>query len=185
MCANFPPNRTTFSVKVLARRNVAQPKGTNFTRCLTYTASNQKRLSQSECGKSRLCMYFNQLLPLCVCQFSSKSNNSQRKRAGEEKKWSKQKAQTSRHARPIRLPIMKSWVKGNLGSWDFTRSLVNYLHYVYAKIHPNRTTFSVRRLARKKLVNGKSTHFTRCSIYSASQHKLSGQEELRKLKLCI
>ena len=119
-----------------------------------------------------------------MCQTSSKSYNFQRKRAGEEKKWSKQKAQASRDARRIRLPIIKSWVKGNLGSWDFTRSLVNYLHYVCAKIHPNGKNFRVKRLASKE-VKTKGSNFTRCLTYSASNDKISVQRELKKLKLCM
>ena len=125
-----------------------------------------------------------QLLPLCVSQISPKSNKFQRKRAGEEKKWSKQKAQTSRDARPIRPPIIKAWVKGNVGSWDFTRSLVNYFHYVCAKSHPNRTTFRVKRLASIE-VKKKRSNFTRCSTYSASDDKISSQGELKKMKLCM
>ena len=39
----------------------------------------------------------NELLPLCVCQISSKSNNFPGKRASEEK-WSNEKAQISRDA---------------------------------------------------------------------------------------
>ena len=113
-----------------------------------------------------------------MCQNSPKSNKFQRKRAGEEKKWSKQKAQTSRDARPIRTLIIKSWVKGNVGSWDFTRSLVNYLHYVCAKIHPNRTNFKVKRQASKE-VKTKGSSFTRCLIYSASNDKISVQKSLR------
>ena len=119
-----------------------------------------------------------------MCQNSPKSNNFQRKRAGEEKKWSKQKAQTSRDARPIRTLIIKSWVKGNVGSWDFTRSLVNYLHYVCAKIHPNRTNFKVKWQASKE-VKTKGSSFTRCSTYSASNDKISGQNELKKMNLCM
>ena len=59
-----------------------------------------------------------QLLPLCVCQISSKSNNFQRKKAGEEKKWLKQKTQTSRDARPILLPIQKILSQGE--RWKLT-----------------------------------------------------------------
>ena len=117
-------------------------------------------------------------------QISSKSNNFQRNWAGEETRWSKQKAQTSRDAQPIRLPIIKSWVKGNVGSWDFTRSLVNYLHHVCAKIHPNRRNFRVKRRASKRFKT-KGSNFTRCSTYSASNGKISVQKELKTLKLCI
>ena len=71
-------------------------------------------------------------------------------------KWSNQKAQISRDARHTLLPMKKSWVKGNVGSWDFTCSLVNYLHYVCYKIHPNQTTFSLEGLTRKKWWNQKA-----------------------------
>ena len=113
-----------------------------------------------------------------MCQISSKSNNFQRKRAGEEKMWSRQKTQTSRDARPIRLTIIKFWVKGNVGSWDFTRSLVNYLNYLCAKIPPNWTNFKIKRLASKE-VKTKGSNFTRGLTYSASNDKISVQKSLR------
>ena len=65
----------------------------------------------------------------------------------------------------------KSWVMGNVGSWKFTYSLVTYLHYVCAKFYPNRTTFSVKGLARREVAEPKSTNFMRCSTYSASNQK--------------
>ena len=119
-----------------------------------------------------------QLLPVCVCQISSKSNNFQRKKAGEEKKWSKQKAQTSRDARPTLLLIKKSWVKEIVGQWDSACTLVNYLHYVSAKFQPNRTTFRAKGLAQEKVVKPKRSIVTGCLTYSASNDKISGQREL-------
>ena len=74
----------------------------------------------------------------------------------EEKKWSKQKAQTSRDAWPTVLPIPKSWVMGNVGSWKFTFSLVTYLQYAHAKFHPNWTAFGVKELARRKVAETKA-----------------------------
>ena len=65
----------------------------------------------------------------------------------------------------------KSWVMGNVGSWKITYSLVTYLHYVCAKFYPNRTTFSVKGLARREVAEPKSTNFMRCSTYSASNQK--------------
>ena len=99
--------------------------------------------------------------------------------------WSNQKAHFSQGARPTLLPITKSWVKGNVGNWNFTSSLVKYLHYVCAKVPPSRTTFSVNRLARKKVVKRKSTNFMRCPIFFASNDTISSQWELRKLKTCM
>ena len=61
--------------------------------------------------------------------------------------------------------------------------LVNYFHYVCAKVHPNRTTFSVRRLAWKKVVKPQSTYFTGCSINSASNQNFLSQGERWKLTL--
>ena len=90
-----------------------------------------------------------------------------------------------RDAPTFLLPMTKSWVKGNVGSWDFTCTLVNYLHYVCAKIHPNRTTFRVKVLPMKKVVKPKRSNFTRYSTYSASNDKTSSQMELKKLKLCL
>ena len=118
--AKFHTNRTTFSVKRLARRKVAQPKRANFTRCSTYSASNKK-----------------------------------------------------------------TWVKGNVGSWDSACSLINYLHYVSAIFQPNRTTFRVKVLATKEMVKRKITKLTRSSTYSVFGDKISSHRELNKMKLCM
>ena len=56
---------------------------------------------------------------LCVCQISSKSINCQSIGSSEEKKWSNQKAQTSRAARATLFPLSKSRVKESIGSWKF------------------------------------------------------------------
>ena len=124
-----------------------------------------------------------QSLPPYVCQISSKSNICQHKKGWRGKKWSNHKAQTSRDSRPTLLPITKSWVKWNVEIWDFTCSLVSYLHSVCAKIHPNWTIFRVKGLAQKKVVKPKRSIVTSCLTYSASNDKISGQRELKKLKL--
>ena len=54
-----------------------------------------------------------------------------------------------------------------------------------AKIQPNRATFRVKGLARKKVVKPKNTNLTRRSAYSISNDKISGQRELKKLKICL
>ena len=54
-----------------------------------------------------------------------------------------------------------------------------------AKFHPNRTNFSVKLVARRKVTGPKSTNFTRCSTYSASNDNFWGQMEFRKLELCL
>ena len=116
--AKFHPSRTTFSVKGLASRKVAELKSTNFMRRSTDSASNQKTSA-----------------------------------------------------------------KGNVGSWKFTFCLVAYLQFVCAKFHPNRTTFSVKGLARRKVAQPEGTNFTRCETYSASNYNILSQEERRKLRL--
>ena len=121
---------------------------------------------------------------MCVLNFIQIEHISAKK-GWRRKKWWNHKAQTSRDARPTLLPITKSWVKCNVGSWDFICSLVNYLHYVCAKIHPNRTIFSVKRLARKKVVKAKTTNFTRCSTYSASIQTIMSQVVCRNMKRCF
>ena len=100
------------------------------------------------------------------------------------KKWSKQKARTSRDARSTLLPNTKSRVKRSWGSWKFACSLVNYLHNVCAKFHPNRTIFRVKGLPRQKVLKPKTPNYRRCATYSASNDKTSTQRELKKLKLC-
>ena len=100
------------------------------------------------------------------------------------KKWSKQKARTSQDARSTLLPNTKSRFKRSWGSWKFACSLVNYLHYVCAKFHPNRTIFMVKGLPRKKVFKPKSPNYRRCATFRASNDKTSAQRELKKLKLC-
>ena len=80
--------------------------------------------------------------------------------------------------------MTNSRVKGSLRSWNFACSLVNYFHYVCAKFHTNRTTFWVKGLPRKKVLEPKTQNYRRFSTYSASNHKTSAQRELKKLKLC-
>ena len=126
-----------------------------------------------------------QLLPLCVCQISSKLNTFQRKKASEEKSCPTKKKTILRDNRPTLLLFKKSWVKGVVGSWDSAYTLVNYLNYVSAEFQPNRTTFRVKGLATKEVFKRKSTKFTRCSTYSASDEKTSSQGELKKMKLCM
>ena len=46
------------TVKGLARQKVVKPKSTKFTSCSTYSTSIQKILSQGNCSKLRLCIYF-------------------------------------------------------------------------------------------------------------------------------
>ena len=114
------PSPTFLRVKGLARRKVVKPKSTGFTRCSTYSASNDKISGQKELKKLNLCMY-----------------------------------------------------------------LIDYFHYVCAKLHPNRTFLRVKGLARQKVVKPESKNFTRCSIYSASDEKISSQVELKEMKVCI
>ena len=97
--------------------------------------------------------------------------------------WPNQKEQIFWDAQPTQLLIKKSSVKVNVGSWDSACSLVNYLHYVSAKFQTNRTTFRVKGLATKEMVKRKIRKFTRCSIYSASDDKISSQGVLNKMKL--
>ena len=123
-----------------------------------------------------------QLLLLCVCQISSKLNTFQRKKASEEKCRPTKKT-ILRDSQPTQILIRKFWVKGNVGSWDYACSLVNYLHYVSAELQLNRTDFRVKGLATKEMVKRKITKFTRCSIYSASDDKISSQGVLNKMKL--
>ena len=111
---------TFLRVKGLAWQKVVQPRSTNFTRCSTCSAFNDKISGQMELKK----------LKLFMC-------------------------------------------------------LVNYFHYVSARIHPNPIPLRVNGLARQKMVKPKSKNFTRCSIYSASYRKILSQGELKKMKLCM
>ena len=75
--------------------------------------------------------------------------------------------------------------QGELKKMKLCLQLVNYIHYVCAKFHTNRTIFSVKRLARRKVVERKSKNFTRCPIFFAPSDRISSQSELKKLKLCM
>ena len=120
MCAKFHANSTKFTVKGLTRKKVVNSKSTNFTRCSTYSASNEKISGKKELRK----------LKICMC-------------------------------------------------------LIKIFHYVCDKNHPNPTFLRVKALARRKKVKPKIPTFTRCSTYSSSDDKISGQRELRKLELCM
>ena len=142
---------------------------------------------QVEPKKMKLCMYLvNYFYYVCAkfhpnwTLFSAKRLTRKRGEKGPN-----QTEQNLRDARPTLLAITKSWVKWNVGSSDFNCTLVNYLHYVCAKIHPNRTTFMVKGLARKNVVKQKRTNFTRCSTYTASNQKILSQGERRELRLCM
>ena len=88
-------------------------------------------------------------------------------------------------ARPTLLLFKKSWVKWIVVSWDSAYILVNYLDYVSAKFQPNRTIFSVKGPARKKVVKRKRTIFTRCPSFFAPSDRRASQRKLKKLNLCM
>ena len=125
-----------------------------------------------------------QLPPLCVCQKSPKLNNFEGKRANEAKSGEPNSPNFTRCS-AYSASHDKNSSQGELMKMKFCMYLVNYFYYVCAKFHPDRTTFSVKRPARRKVPGAKSTNFTRCSIYSASKDKISSKGELRKLKLCM
>ena len=109
-----------FEGKGTSQEKVVKPKSTNFTRCSTYSASNDKISGQKQLKKLNLCVY-----------------------------------------------------------------LINYFHYVCAKLYPNPTFLRVKGIARQKVVKPKSANFPRSSTYSASDDKSPSQRELKKLKLCM
>ena len=183
VCAKIHPNRTNFRVKRLASKK-GETKGSNFTSWATYSASNDKISGQRKHKKLNLCMYLISYFHY-VCDKLHPDPTFLRVKGLARQILVNPKSKKSRAARPSLLPIPKSWVMENVGSWNFTFSLVTYLHYVCAKFHPNRKTFSVKELARRKVAETQSKNFMRCLTYSASNQKILSQGECRTLRLCM
>ena len=81
----YHPNRISFRVKSRARKKVVERKGTIFTRCSIYCASNHKTSNQRERMRVESLNVVSHSTLLFLCQFSFNSNSFQGKRASEEK----------------------------------------------------------------------------------------------------
>ena len=174
MRAKTHPNPTNFREKGITRKKVVKPKSTNFASCSTYSASDEKNLESSEALENETLHIVSQLLPFCVRQISSKSNNFQRKRAGEEKGGQSEKDELLELLDLFCFQSKNFESKGNVGCWDFTYTLVNYLHYVCAEFYPNPTTFRVKGLARKKWSNEKEqiSRDARPTLLPMTKHRI-------------
>ena len=160
VCQNsFKP--TFLRLKGLSRKKEVRPKRSNVTRCWTYSASNDKNLESRGAYENETLHVVSQLPLLYVYMYAKFDPNwtlSSVKRLARRKR-PEPKKQILRDARPTLFLIKKFSVKGNVGSWDSACSLVNYLHYVNAKVQPNRTTFRVKGWQRKKWSNEKAQNW--------------------------
>ena len=126
----------------------------------------------------------NQLFPLCVCQKSSKSNIFDGKRANEAKKGETKKPNFDKM---LDLLCFQWQSLGWKGAWEIENLHVpnQIFPLCVCQIHSSPTFLRVKGLARRKVVKPKTTGFTRCSTYSASNDKISSEGELKKMKLCM
>ena len=182
MCQNSNKSNN-FQCKRASEAKSGETKKHRFHKMLHLLCFRWQKSRVKGAWENETLLVVSQLLLLCVCQISSKMNTFHRKKASEEKICPTKKKTILRDSQPTQLLIKKSWVKGHVGSWDYACSLVKYLHYVSAKFQLNRTAFRVKGLATKEVVKRKITKFTRCSIYSASDDKISSQGVPNKMKL--
>ena len=98
MCAEFHLNRKNSTVRGLARKNVVKATSTNFRRCSTYSASDDRSSSQVELKKMKLCMYLIKKFHN-VCAKNHPNPTFLRVKGLARKKWLNEKAQISRDAR--------------------------------------------------------------------------------------
>ena len=172
MCVQNFIKMEQFSAKEGWRgKKVVKAKSTNFTRCATCSASNQKILSQGECRKLRLYTQFSQLLPLSLCQNSSKLKNFQGKTASEQRSQNKR-------IKFYEMFDLLCFQWQDLGSKELKK--LKLCTYPIKKSSKS-NIFRLKVLAGKKVVKPKSTSFTRCLTYSASNEKISGRKELKNL----
>ena len=164
-------------------KKVVKPKNTNFTRCSTNSASKHKNLSQIELKKLKLCMKLISYFQFMFAKFHPNPTIFMVRRL-DRKNVVKRK-----NTNFMRCPNFSASNDRKATHWEirklkFCMYLVKDYHYMCAKIQPNRTILRVKGLASKKVVKPKSTIFTRCSTYSASNDKILGQSELNKLEYC-
>ena len=182
--AKLQPNRTTFRVKGLAPKEVVKRKSTKFTRCSTYSASNDKISGQKELKKLNLCMYLINYFHY-VCAKLHPNPTFLRVKGLARQKLVKPKSKNFTRCSTYSASNPKILSHGERRKLTLAFSLVTYLHYVCANFHPNRTTFSVKGLPRRKVAKPKSTNFKKCSTYTASNQKILSQGECRNLRLCM
>ena len=144
VCASLHPNPTFFRVKRLARQKLVKPKSKNFTRCSTYSASNPKILSHGERRKLKVYFFLIKYLQYVCAKFHPNRTNFSVKGLARRIV-----------AEPKSTNFMRcsTYSASNISGWDSACSLVNYLHYVSAKIQTNRTTFRLKGLASKNSQN--------------------------------
>ena len=184
VCAKNHPQPTFLRVKVLARHKVVKAKSTNFRRCSTDSASDDKNSSQGELKKMKLCMYLVNYFYYVCAKFHPNPTNFRVKGLATKEVVRRKNTKFTRCSTYSASDDNNS-SQGELRKMKFCILLVNYFHYVCANFHSNPTTFRVKGLARKKVVKRKSTNFTRCPNFFASSDRISSQGELRKLKFCM
>ena len=170
MFAKFHPNPTIFRVRRLDRKNVVKRKNKNFMRCPNFSASNDRISTHKEISKLKFCMYLVNYYHY-MCAKIQPIRTILSVKGLPSKKVVKPKSTNFTRCSTYSASNDKISGQGELKKLKLRMYLINYLHYVCAKFHPNRTTFRVRGLAKKKVVKPKSTSLSRCSTYSASNQK--------------
>ena len=140
---------------------MVKAKSTYFTRCSTYSGSNDKNSGQSELETLKLCMYLKTYFHN-VCAKNHPQPTFLRVKVLARHKVVKAKSTNFRRWSTYSASDDNNSSQGELRKMKFCILLVNYFHYVCANFHSNPTTFSVKGLARKKVVKRKSTNFMRC-----------------------
>ena len=173
-----------FSGKRARDERSGQTKKQNVQRRSTYSASNDKISGQRELKKLKLCMYLINYFHY-VCAKKYPNPTFLRVKGLARQKVVKPKSPNFTRCSTSSASDDKVSSQGELKKIKLCIKLVSYSYYVCGKFHPNRTTISVKGLARRNLVKPKRPIFTRWSTYSASDDKISSQGELRKIIPCI
>ena len=173
-----------FQRKRASEEKSCQTKSTNFPRCSTYSASNDKISGQRELRKLKLCMYLMNYFHY-MCAKNHPNPTFVRVKGLARQKGVKPKNPNFTRCSTYSASNDKISVQREIGKLKLCKNLIKYFHYVCAKNHPNPTILSVKGLAKQEVVKPKIPNFTRCSTYSASQHKILSRVELKKMKFCM
>ena len=179
--AKLHPNPTFLKLKVLARQKVVKAKSTNFTKCPNFSASNDRISSQSELRKMKLCMYLINYFHYVCAKFHPNRTIFSVKGLAMRKV---AEAKSTNFTRCPNFFASNDTIstQGKVRKSKPCMYLIKYFHYVCTKIHPNRTIFSVKRLAKRKVAEPKSTNFTRSRIFLLPMLQYRVKVKLKRLK---
>ena len=128
-----------------------KPKSSNFTRCLTYSASNNEISSQWERMELKVCMYLVNHFYI-VCDRFHQNRTTFRVRGLARKKVVKPKSTKVTRCLTSSASNLKISTQGESSKLKLVMKLVNHLYCVCAKFHRNRSTLRIKVLERGKLV---------------------------------